>query len=202
MGQEDGTSLTLPRGLFRFLLVILILIAVAFGGLWIRSIFVVDEFFYERSDVTSARFFYLYAEMASGRCIFKFALIHAPAPWDPRIKAGRDWYYDHSPNASRGFDAGSVPHFCGFGLDFQHDAGVNRRSKVLVNSYSGNGYVPLWGGIVPCLAIAGLSHFKLRRSRRKGFCRKCGYDLRATPQRCPECGMAATKPSKKIMGRT
>jgi hypothetical protein len=59
-------------------------------------------------------------------------------------------------------------------------------------------FVPYW---FPTLVLALLPaargtsllrrHLRTRRRRRLGHCRRCGYDLRATPQRCPECGAVA-----------
>jgi hypothetical protein len=52
--------------------------------------------------------------------------------------------------------------------------------------------IPFWA-VAPPLGWISItwSRKKLRsRSwRRQGRCRKCGYDLRASAERCPECGM-------------
>jgi hypothetical protein len=44
---------------------------------------------------------------------------------------------------------------------------------------------------VGLLIVMLLSHRALKRRRRHlaGHCIRCGYDLRATPTRCPECGL-------------
>jgi hypothetical protein len=50
------------------------------------------------------------------------------------------------------------------------------------------------GGLgLSTVPIASIIRRRYRRSR--GLCIRCGYDLRGTPSRCPECGAPSTHPS-------
>jgi hypothetical protein len=55
-------------------------------------------------------------------------------------------------------------------------------------------FVPYWQivlvtGILPATRVQNVWRWRRQKNRRsKGLCLACGYDLRATPQRCPECG--------------
>jgi hypothetical protein len=52
-------------------------------------------------------------------------------------------------------------------------------------------YVPFWFPVlitVPMPTYWAVRTLLQRRHSREGLCPSCGYDLRATPGRCPECG--------------
>jgi hypothetical protein len=79
----------------------------------------------------------------------------------------------------------------GFALSMEKPADYPGASSVRL-------LVPLWmitllAAIPPFLWLATLRSDR-RKRRLEGCCLNCGYDLRATPGRCPECG---TIPPKK-----
>jgi hypothetical protein len=54
--------------------------------------------------------------------------------------------------------------------------------------------VPLWAVVLPWLVLPVGVVVRLANRRRRahrGLCPRCGYDLRATLERCPECGTVA-----------
>jgi len=62
-----------------------------------------------------------------------------------------------------------------------------------------HGIAPVWflaalTGVGPLVALSSVARRWRRGRKRPGLCTACGYDLRATPDRCPECG--AVPPGK------
>jgi hypothetical protein len=84
--------------------------------------------------------------------------------------------------AGFGFQAGTLRQFYG---------------DAISATYSKQWFIPIWFVVLACGVLPVL--WILRTKPRKftgGFCITCGYDLRATPDRCPECG---TVPKTKLI---
>ena len=63
--------------------------------------------------------------------------------------------------------------------------------------------VPAWAVLLVTSALpaAWLVNTVRRRRRVPGLCASCAYDLRATPERCPECG-SVTRPAASTIAGT
>jgi hypothetical protein len=76
-----------------------------------------------------------------------------------------------------------LPKVLAFGFSLTHH--TNREISTII--------VVVWGLLLLAViltAIGATQHFKRKtlKHARHRFCPKCGYDLRATPECCPECG--------------
>jgi hypothetical protein len=99
------------------------------------------------------------------------------APFSPRRR-----YFGSSLASKYGFSLG--------GFVFAYTASPTRGFDYVVMPFTEIA-LPLWfiGLATLAPALLWLKRWRVARRRAgRGICRKCGYDLRATPERCPECG--------------
>ncbi len=86
-------------------------------------------------------------------------------------------------------------HFAGFGWDFATEQ-VTPPTVAVATAYRMRSVsIPFWFLTAACLTPAAVRVGRWAKHRRRhgaGHCQRCGYDLRASPGRCPECGTVPT----------
>jgi hypothetical protein len=156
----------LRRRLFTSVSVLSLILCLATVGLWVRSYWISDSW-YRWSDRTgrdvwtlSGAFMMLWGDLGPEHNMPDSGWVHEMTIAYP---IGLQW-----PSVIRG----AFP-----------------ENMIVSGSYV---TVPLWlpallFAITPTYWLLGPRR-RLKRRRKLGLCERCGYDLRASPGRCPECG--------------
>jgi hypothetical protein len=181
----------MSRRLLNLLTAISLLGCVAVGVVWVRS--------YWRSDMLRVR---RVGPAPDGgvRCS------QVTIGWRAAvIYIGRQrWTQEGPPDDGAGVSVGSWPAGPG-SWDAGFNPGAIRRQlgrlAWVEDPPSGSTRVtfltlPAWPLVALLAALpAARLYRRTRRRRGAGLCAACGYDLRATPDRCPECGCGTTVPA-------
>lgn len=204
------------RIMFDLVIVFSLLLFVTAIVMWIRSGWVIDV-----ASYSSAKLHRLVS--GGGGIIFEsLELVHTEDNWrdalvtpvrtvqdfaGSRAAAGKPggWAWEKRPYVNRdslmsaawgaGFDR-TMPRIASLsvsrGQTFNNVTGAHWSNQLVGRRL----WIPYWALVVLCV-IGPLCRFiAWRRSkgrRRENVCVKCGYDLRATPDRCPECGTVPCK---------
>ena len=169
----------LARHAFTALSALSLLLCVAVCVLWVRSYWTRD--FYSHSDGSTIR---AYVSERGGFGYHEVTIGTRPA-WA--------WHLRSVPTQA---DTSSVPEM----TRLQRWLGVAWRDDTF--AFAGMGYedkgwwvayraVAIVLAVLPTIWLVRWSRGRRRRSGTE--CAVCGYDLRATPERCPECGAVVAK---------
>ena len=188
--RAGRSRMTLRSRLTRCTVLVLdALVLVGVSALWARSYRAVDSIFLWRAtwgisiDSTDAR--------------VVFVKISSSASWPIGLSEGWTIRLLHDVPVIDYRE--SLPHSLAGRLGFaaKHITISLERGDTLPTANISIVAVPDWFAcillVVPLLHL--LSPLVRNRKRRNAVCMSCGYDLRATPHRCPECGTEQTKRS-------
>jgi hypothetical protein len=196
--------------LFNALTVLSLLSCVGSVGIWIRSYWRIDAYFSQvvtgtvHDNATVSRL----AFTSTGRLrlseIREESRRHSFSgpPWEPRRRA--EWVHEPGrANFSRSpqYDETGAHRyaFAGFELVLPTTAEPDRSARFYYSQRPRVLTVPLAAvaaaaGVVPVWRF--VRWYRVRARKRCGHCPACGYDLRATPDRCPECGAVVGESSE------
>jgi hypothetical protein len=180
------------RYLLYILAILLLLPLVLSSLLWFRSYRISDYLTLDTAHQdTSGKWNHLQRGLYSGRGRF----VYYTRPWATYREAGHPpktgWNLDHYaptdpdtafPNYSTGHGR--------FGFWILKDYWIVGSRAVVVPFYAPT--IVCFILAIPTLLLARSSAVKAYR-RRHGLCLGCGYDLRETTERCPECGRELAK---------
>jgi hypothetical protein len=180
----------LLRIFFNLLTILSLLLFLTSATLWLRSRWRWDVLLWVEAATPGAHRHYLGLMSADGG-VAVYGGFHSPDV--DRVLVPSGWHWESFDPMPIPFAGSFWPNRWGFG--YQARGGPDDHLRALL--------FPTWLATT-LFAFLPLTRFAMtirrRRRVREGHCKKCGYDLRATPQRCPECGAAA--PGKPTARRT
>ena len=180
----------MKRRLLNLLTALSLLLCVAVGVLWVRSYWATDVICYQVLHGKQYDYHPTETELRTGRGRLSVRTSRPPR-WIA-YRPDSPWSVGTSrPLAISISGTDTLWTRLGFGLDNHWSAteGIGPWLRVVV---------PFWLPAALCAVLPALrlmrSYVLRRRIRSAGECPFCGYDLRATPDRCPECGTIAAAP--------